>query len=61
MTSPANGSSSVTFNRTAGTGTTPSQAVTTLPTNGSAVQVRLWSLIGGSWGFNTYNYTASGP
>ncbi|MCH8807332.1 MAG: M6 family metalloprotease domain-containing protein [Planctomycetes bacterium] len=88
MTSPADGStfgsSSVTFNWTAGTGvieywlevgtaasptayfsgstgTTQSQAVTTLPTNGSAVQVRLWSLIGGSWGFNTYNYTASGP
>ena len=31
-----------------------------LPTNGTPVYVRLWSLIGGLWQFNDYTYTAAG-
>jgi len=40
-------------------GTNVSQTVTGLPTNGSAVFARIWSLIGTMWRFNDYNYTAS--
>lgn len=39
-------------------GTSTSQTVTGLPTNSSAVRVRLWSLKGGAWSFNVYDYTA---
>jgi uncharacterized protein YkwD len=45
------------YNSTEGTMT--SQAVATLPTNGSTVYVRLWSLVSSSWVFNDYTYTAS--
>src|SRR5204863_155816 len=30
-----------------------------LPSNGSTVYVRLWSLISGTWQFNDYTYTAT--
>ncbi len=30
----------------------------TLPTDGRTIYVRLWSLIGGVWQYNTYSYTA---
>jgi phosphatidylinositol-3-phosphatase len=33
--------------------------VNNLPTNGSTVYVRLWSLINGIWQFNDYTYTAA--
>jgi hypothetical protein len=33
---------------------------TGLPVNGSTVYVRLYSLVGGTWSFNDYTYTASG-
>ncbi len=40
-------------------GTTATTAtVTGLPTNGSTVNVRLWSLIGTTWSFNDYTYTS---
>ena len=39
-------------------GTSLSQTVTGLPTNGGPVHVRLWSVIGGAWLFNDYTYTA---
>src|SRR5204862_1196823 len=39
--------------------TSLSATVSTLPTDGSAVYVRLWSLISGVWGWNPYTYTAS--
>ena len=42
------------------TGTGLSQVVSGLPTNGSLLNVRLWSLIAGSWQFNDYIYTTSG-
>jgi hypothetical protein len=35
------------------------QTVSGLPTNGSTVYVRLWSMIGGAWQWNDYRYTAS--
>ena len=41
-------------------GTVTSQTVTGLPVNGSAVYVRLWSLLAGAWQYNDYSYTASG-
>jgi uncharacterized cupredoxin-like copper-binding protein len=41
------------------TGTALTQNVSGLPTNGSTVNVRLWSLVGGSWLFNDYTYTAA--
>ena len=41
-----------------GTGTTVT--VSNLPTNGSTLYVRLWSLLGGVWRFNDYMYTAFG-
>jgi hypothetical protein len=41
-------------------GTMTSQAVTGLPTNGSAICVRLWTLLAGNWQYNDYSYTASG-
>ena len=43
----------------ANTGTVLSQLVAGLPTNGSTVYVRLWSLVGGLWDFNDYTYTAA--
>jgi hypothetical protein len=30
-----------------------------LPTNGSTVYVRLWSLVGGVWQWNDYEYQAA--
>jgi hypothetical protein len=41
------------------TGTGVTQAVTGIPTDGTTVFVRLWSLIGGGWQFNDYTYTAA--
>jgi hypothetical protein len=41
-------------------GTRMSALVTNLPTNGSTLYVRLWSLIAGVWNFIDYTYTASG-
>jgi hypothetical protein len=42
-----------------------SATVPGLPSNGSTVYVRLWSLLGGAWEFNDYTYTStttgSGP
>ena len=40
------------------TGTATTANVTGLPTNGSLVWLRLWSLVGGSWGSTDYTYTA---
>ena len=40
-------------------GTSVSLTVTGLPTNGSPVYVRLWSVIGGAWLFNDYTYSAA--
>jgi hypothetical protein len=37
-----------------------SVTVNGLPTNGAVVYVRLWSLVGGTWFFNDYLYTAAG-
>jgi hypothetical protein len=45
------------YNQTTGTGKTA--AVPGLPTNGSTVYVRLWSLIGGTWVVNDYTYVAA--
>jgi hypothetical protein len=39
-------------------GTNLNAAVAGLPTDGSALYVRLWSLIGGMWQSNDYTYTA---
>src|SRR5204863_10161350 len=39
-------------------GTSLSATVTGLPTNGSTVYVRLWSLIGSVWNYRDYTYTA---
>ncbi|MBZ5537190.1 MAG: hypothetical protein LAO31_14645, partial [Acidobacteriia bacterium] len=39
-------------------GTNLSAAVMALPTDGSTVYVRLWSLIGGLWSFNDYTYVS---
>jgi hypothetical protein len=36
-----------------------SATVSGLPTDGSTVYVRLWSLIGGAWQFNDYTYTSA--
>jgi hypothetical protein len=41
-------------------GTSLSATVSNLPTDGSTLYVRLWSLIQGSWQFNDYVFTASG-
>jgi hypothetical protein len=35
-----------------------SQAVSGIPTDGSIVAVRLWTLLGGVWQYNDYSYTA---
>ena len=41
-------------------GTSLSGTVSGLPTNGSPVYVRLWTLLGGTlWQFNDYTYTAA--
>jgi uncharacterized repeat protein (TIGR03803 family) len=42
-------------------GTSLGALVTALPTNGSTVYVRLWSVVGGVWLFNDYPYTAVTP
>jgi hypothetical protein len=39
-------------------GTSLSGTVTGLPTNGSTIYVRLWSLVGGAWQFYDYTYSA---
>ena len=39
-------------------GSTASQSVTGLPTNGSAVYATLYSLVNGSWLYNSYTYSA---
>jgi hypothetical protein len=44
------------YGATQGTGT--SRTVTGLPTNGSPVYVRLWSLRAGSWSFTDYSYVS---
>jgi Zn-dependent metalloprotease/murein DD-endopeptidase MepM/ murein hydrolase activator NlpD len=41
-------------------GTNRSVTVSSLPTDGTTVYVRLWSLIGSSWQFRDYTYKASG-
>src|SRR5262249_43509778 len=41
-------------------GLATSQAVTTLPTNGSTVYVRLWTMLSGTWQYTDYTYTAAG-
>ncbi len=41
-------------------GASLSATVSNLPTDGSTLYVRLWSLIQGSWQFNDYVFTASG-
>src|SRR5207244_3777440 len=43
----------------ASTGTTPSAAVSSLPTSGT-VYVRLWSHLVSGWVFNDYTYTGRG-
>jgi hypothetical protein len=40
-------------------GTSLSREVAGLPTNGSTVYVRLWTLLSSGWDFNDYAYTAS--
>jgi FtsP/CotA-like multicopper oxidase with cupredoxin domain len=42
------------------TGLTTAVVANGLPTNGSTVYVRLYTLIGTTWSFNDYTYTASG-
>ena len=44
---------------TLNTGTSRSQAVTTLPTHGATLYVRLWSLLPTGWQYNDYTYTAA--
>jgi hypothetical protein len=39
--------------------TSLSATVSTLPTDGSSVYVRLWSMVNGVWQWNPYTYTAS--
>ena len=39
---------------------TTSATISGLPTNGSLLYVRLWSLINGTYQFNDYTYTAAG-
>ena len=41
------------------TGSATSRIITGLPSNGIALNVRLWSLIAGAWQFNDYTYTAA--
>ena len=42
-----------------GYGSILSATVTGLPTDGSTVYVTLWSLMGGTWQYNAYSYTAT--
>jgi len=37
---------------------TTSQTVSNIPTDGRTIYVRLYSLVGRSWTFNSYTYTA---
>jgi hypothetical protein len=39
------------------TGLATSQVVSGIPTNGSLIYVRLWTLLGSTWQFNDYTYT----
>jgi hypothetical protein len=39
-----------------GTGLATSQSVSGIPTNGSTIYVRLWTVVGGVWQFNDYTY-----
>jgi trimeric autotransporter adhesin len=41
-------------------GLTTSQTVNAIPTDGSTVYVKLWTLLGGTWQFNDYTYKAGG-
>ena len=41
-------------------GTSTSETVTNLPTNGSTIYITLWSLLNGNWVYNEYQYTATG-
>jgi hypothetical protein len=45
------------FGQNVGTGI--SQTVTGLPTGGSTIYVRLWTLLNGQWQFNDYTYKAA--
>jgi serine protease len=38
-----------------------SATVSGLPTNGSTIYVRLWTLLSGAWQYTDYTYTAAGP
>jgi serine protease len=40
-------------------GTSLNATATGLPTNGSTLYVRLWSMVSGSWMYNDYTYTAA--
>jgi hypothetical protein len=40
---------------------TTTATVTTLPTTGSPVYVRLYTRFGSGWVYNDYTYTAAGP
>ena len=42
-------------------GTNQSATVVGLPTNGQTLYVKLFSLIGGAWTYNSYTYTAASP
>jgi hypothetical protein len=39
-------------------GTNHSATINNLPTNGSTLYVRLWTLLNGTWAFTDYTYTA---
>jgi hypothetical protein len=39
--------------------TNTSKQISSLPTNGSTIYVRLWSFVSGTWYYNDYTYTAS--
>jgi hypothetical protein len=41
-------------------GLATSQTVNGIPTDGSTISVKLWTLVGGAWQFNEYTYTAGG-
>jgi len=44
----------------ANVGLVTSQVVSGIPANGGAISVRLWTLLGGTWQYNDYAYTAAG-
>ncbi len=49
-----------TYYQSGNLGTVLSTAVTGLPTNGSTIWVRLWTLVNGTWGSSDVSYTAFG-